>query len=148
MDLSFFKPKHDSEKITKCELPIRMVFDSKSLFEVLTETTTTTEKRLMIDLGTMKDATGSFEVSDFALIRYEFKIADALINERTIFNMLDTNKSIEIDHPLAQSIIITKVDEVSVEKSEAVWIFFQNHSCQVNDMGRFIYIYLHNYRSS
>lgn len=98
----FFTLRHDLEKITSCKLPKRMMTDSKSLFDVLTKTTMTTKKRLIIDLQTVKNAYASFEVSDVALLLSKFNIADALTKVKTNSILLNTIKSKKIDHPIAQ----------------------------------------------
>lgn len=70
--------KRDMKTILKTRVPLSMVTDSPSLFNVLTKPYCTTEKRLMIYLQTVKDSYKSFEASNFALIKSEFNTSDAL----------------------------------------------------------------------
>lgn len=72
-----FTIKRNMEPIIKQNIPFTMLTDSRSLFENLTKSPTTREKRLMIDLLTVKDAYQSFEVYDVAFIRPKHNIADA-----------------------------------------------------------------------
>lgn len=55
-----------------------MFTDSKCLFDVITKNTTTTEKRLMIDVQTIREAYEKMEISDVGWIRSEQNPADAL----------------------------------------------------------------------
>lgn len=100
--------KFDLQKILGKELPLRMLTDNKSLFDVLTKATSTTEKRLMIDIQTVRDAYRSFEVNDVALVRSEFNIADALTKCKSQSIMIDTIRNGRLDHPIQQWIIRSK----------------------------------------
>lgn len=70
--------KHDREHVFRKPVPLSMVPDSQFLFDVLIETTCLTEKRLMIDLETVKDAYNSLEISDLALFRSGINIVGPL----------------------------------------------------------------------
>ena len=54
-----------------------MLTDSKSLFEVITKSSTTTERRLMIDIKAVREAYGSTLISDVGFVRSHNNPADA-----------------------------------------------------------------------
>lgn len=67
--------------LTQCfgkKLPLRMYTDSKSLFDVIVKESTTTEKRMSIDLRAVNESYRNREVSDIAFIRSHVNPADAL----------------------------------------------------------------------
>ena len=61
--------KVDLENSLGQKTHMRMLMDSSSLFDVFTKNSTTTEKRLMIDVAAAREAYKSFEISDFGNIR-------------------------------------------------------------------------------
>lgn len=58
-------------------LPIKMIGNSKPLFEIVTTESTTSEKRLAIDLKAVKASHRNTDSSDIVLVRSESKPADA-----------------------------------------------------------------------
>jgi hypothetical protein len=78
--------KHDIERmIVPVHLP--MLTDSKALFDVLTRTRYTTERRLMVDIAAARESYRERILSNIGLIRSEFNIADGLI--RSEFKIAD-----------------------------------------------------------
>jgi len=57
-------------------IPLTMFTDSKSLFDVITKCSITTEKRLMIDIKSVREAYDRQEGSDVGFLRSEFNAAD------------------------------------------------------------------------
>jgi hypothetical protein len=77
--------KHDIETIVKQNVPIVILTDSLSLFDVITKAattitkaTTTAEKRLMIDLCVVKQAHERSEVETIGFVRSKYNYADVL----------------------------------------------------------------------
>jgi hypothetical protein len=70
--------KHDIETIIKQNVPIVILTDSQSLFDVISKATTTAEKRLMIDLCVVKRAYERAEVDTIGFVRSEYNPADVL----------------------------------------------------------------------
>lgn len=68
--------KREFQNMLGKSIPFTMFTDSKSLFDVLTKCSITTEKRLMIDIKTVREAYDRQEVSDVGFLRSEFKAAD------------------------------------------------------------------------
>jgi hypothetical protein len=61
--------KHDLQTILKQSVDILMYTDSMSLFDVVTKSSTTAEKRLMIDLVVVREAYDRMEIAQFAFLR-------------------------------------------------------------------------------
>ena len=55
-----------------------MFTDSKSLFDIITKCSNTSERRLMIDLQAVRDAYQSYEISNVGFLRGPNNPADAL----------------------------------------------------------------------
>ena len=64
--------------MTSLDIPIVMLTDSLSPFDVITKAKITSERRLMIDVKAVKDAYQRHELGAIRFIRSEFNPADAL----------------------------------------------------------------------
>lgn len=105
-----FAIRHDLQLMLSQSINILMFTDSLSLFDVLTKATVTTEKRLMIDLKTVKDSYKCQEIENICHVRSEFNPADALTKVKRnllLEQFLETNK---LDHPVEQWVIRKEVD--------------------------------------
>ena len=82
--------------------PLNVNFtDSKSLFDVLTSSSTT-EKRLMIDLQTVQDSYNKNIITDVVHIRSLYNISDALTKVKKKSMLLDTLRTSKLSHPVEQ----------------------------------------------
>ena len=97
--------KHDLQNITGKFVPLSMFTDSLSLFDVLTRAKTTTEKRLMIDLQTVKDSYDKKEIESVSFVRSEYNVADALTKVKKASTLIEVMRTGKIDHPIEQWII-------------------------------------------
>lgn len=70
--------RHDLESMLGNSLAVKMFTDSHCLFDVITKNTITTEKRLMIDIKSVREAYERMEVSDVAWIESKANPADPL----------------------------------------------------------------------
>lgn len=70
--------RHDLQSVIGHSLPLAILTDSESLFKTIVKSTTTTEKRLMIDIREAREAYGKQEISDVGWIRSEDNPADGL----------------------------------------------------------------------
>jgi hypothetical protein len=61
--------KNDLQTILKRSVDILMHTDSLSLFDVITKSSTTAEKRLMIDLVMMREAYDRMKIAQLAFLR-------------------------------------------------------------------------------
>jgi len=88
------------------KVPLKMYTDSKSLFDIITKCSHTTEKRLMIDVAAVREGYERFEISDIGFIRSEHNIAVGLTKlngSKALLRMLGGT----ICHPTEQWIIRT-----------------------------------------
>ena len=69
--------RRDLEKMLGKAIPISVLTDSKSLFDIITKSSATLEKRLMIDVAAAREAYGKQELNDIGLISSENNPADA-----------------------------------------------------------------------
>jgi hypothetical protein len=67
---------HDLQIITGKSIPIVILTDSLSLFDVLTKATAASEKRLMIDLAAAKESYKNREIETIGFVRTEYNPAD------------------------------------------------------------------------
>ena len=65
--------KHDLERMIG-PVHLLMLTDSKALFDVLTRTRYTTERRLMVDIAAAREAFHERIISNIGLIRSEFNL--------------------------------------------------------------------------
>lgn len=111
--------KHDLEQMLGRKLGLRMFTDSKSLFDVISKNSTTTEKRLMVDVQAMREAYERMELSDVAWVKSEDNPADSLtkVKENAVLNrIVDEGK---VDHDIQQWVIRkTKEDSEQKDNSE------------------------------
>lgn len=100
-----FSLQHDLRTILKRYVAIKLYTESKSLFDMLITAGYTSEKRLMIDLISLRDAYERGEISDQAWIRFKFNPADAmnkLSNSDVLEKILEHNV---IEHPVEQWVV-------------------------------------------
>lgn len=69
-----FTTKRDMEDIMKRNIPTSMLSKSRSLIDVPTKASTAREKRLMIDLQTVRDAYHTFKVNDMLSFGQDIKL--------------------------------------------------------------------------
>jgi hypothetical protein len=97
--------KHDLQTILKRSVDILMYTDSLSLFDVITKSSTTAEKRLTIDLVVVREAFDRMEIAHLAFLRTNWNTADAL-SKVSRNNYLETILTTgTIDHPVAQWVV-------------------------------------------
>lgn len=70
--------QYDLVRLLGRKVKIRLLTDSKSLFDVLAKGSTMTEKRLMIDIQATHEAYDEDVISELGWIRREHNLADAL----------------------------------------------------------------------
>ena len=97
-----FAIKKDMELMMNTPIPIVMLTDSLSLFDVITKSTITTEKRLMIDIKVVKDSYQRNELQTIGFIRSESNPADALTKVKRCTILDQILNSSQLDHPIEQ----------------------------------------------
>lgn len=74
-----YSPRHDLEQMLDKTLPLQLHTDSDSVFKVIVKNSSTTERRLMIDLEATREAYGSHDIDDIHWVRSGDNPADCLI---------------------------------------------------------------------
>jgi hypothetical protein len=62
-------------------VPLTILTDSKTLFDVITKASYTREKRILIDLASVREEYRRFDIDDIGLISSEENLADGLTKE-------------------------------------------------------------------
>ena len=70
--------KDDLEGLYRKKIPIQMRTDSKQIFDMITKASSTSERRLMIDVSAARQAYNENEISNVGLVRSEHNIAEGL----------------------------------------------------------------------
>lgn len=70
--------KHDLQRVINHSIPIIMIADSLSLFDVIKKVSVTAEKRLMIDLKIFRQSYDSNEIEKEGFVRTLNNLADSL----------------------------------------------------------------------
>lgn len=78
--------RKDIEHLTRWKLKLKMLTDSKSLFDVITPNTTAAKKRLMIDFRAIREAYARMEIDGAVGIRRERSLADSLTKPKETRN--------------------------------------------------------------
>lgn len=98
--------KSDIKEMTGRAFKARLFTDSKSLFDVITKNTSTTEKRLMIDIRSMREAYERLEISDVRWIKSASNPADEVLTK--VKDNIVLNAILEegvVRHPTEQWVI-------------------------------------------
>ena len=70
--------RHDLQMIFKKKIPLHMFTDSLQMFDVITKGSSTTEKRLIIDIASSRQCYNRDEISQVGLVSSENNVADGL----------------------------------------------------------------------
>ena len=66
------------EQATGCEVPMHLMTDSKSLFDIISKVSRTSEKRVMLDIHSARKAYQAHEISNIGFVRSCDNLADGL----------------------------------------------------------------------
>jgi hypothetical protein len=97
-----FAIRHDMQDITRRSIPIVILTDSLSLFDVLTKSSTTSEKRLMIDLAVTREAYKKREIETIGFVRTENNPADAFTKITRCKILEEILHTTSLIHPVEQ----------------------------------------------
>lgn len=84
-----FAIRHDLERITNRTFPLQVMTDSKGLFDMVTKSSYSAERSLMIDLATIRESYGRREIDEIAHIQGENNPADAMTKIVNSNHLLD-----------------------------------------------------------
>lgn len=111
-----YKIKCDLQNVLCQSIPLYIITDSLTLFDVLIKSTITTEKRLMMDLQTVKDSYRKMKLNNVAFVQSESMLADSLTKIKPNHLLSKVLSTGIIDHPMEQWIIRNAVGDGSVDK--------------------------------
>ncbi len=97
--------KHDLETLLSQIIPIQMLNDNKSLFDIIVKASRTTERRLMIDVAACREAYEKNEIADIGYIQSQYNLADCMTKIMPPKQLLHVMESATLSHPIAQWII-------------------------------------------
>jgi len=97
--------KLDLERIYRQQLPLVMLTDSKQIFDVITRASHTTEKRLVIDVATAREAYNRNEMSNVGLVKSVHNVADGVTKPRLCSELDATLRTGKDVNPVEQWII-------------------------------------------
>lgn len=78
-----FMIRYDMERATNVKIPLTILTDSESLFKVIVKSSTTTEKRFMINIQAAREAFETYEIDNVGWIRTKDNIADGLTKTKS-----------------------------------------------------------------
>lgn len=93
------------EPILGRKVNLNMYTDSKSLFDTIITRSQTSEKRLLIDISSVREAYRKKEISNVAWVRSEYNLADALTKESKENILNSVLETWLLNHPVEQWII-------------------------------------------
>ena len=79
----------------KRAVPMHLLTDSKSLFDIISKGTRTSEKRIMLDIHAAREGYRTREISNIGFVRSSSNLADGLTKEKmqkALFQLLQTGK--------------------------------------------------------
>lgn len=91
-----FMLRHDLERIYAEKVPLYILKDSKQVFDTITMASTTTKRRLLIDIAAARQAYNRQEISNIGLVSSEDMIADGLTKttaESSLAELLKSGRS-------------------------------------------------------
>jgi hypothetical protein len=87
------------------DIPLQALTDSKSLFDVMTKRSATSERRLMLDIACAQDAWTKQDISDIGFIRSAENIADGLTKQMKQASLLKVLETSQLDVKVEQWIV-------------------------------------------
>ena len=76
-------------------IPVKLFTDNKSLFDVISKGTRTSEKRLMLDIAAAREGFSTRAISDIGLVRSDLNLADGLtktMNQAMLLKVMKLGK--------------------------------------------------------
>lgn len=109
--------KCDIQILISRHIELSLMNDSLSLFDVLTKSTTTTEKTLMIDSQTIKDSYQKLELNNVAFLQSICILTDSLSKMKQSHFLSKVLSTSVIGHPIEQWMIRNGIADGLVKKN-------------------------------
>jgi hypothetical protein len=100
-----FVLKHSLEKPLKRQIRLQMLTDSKQLFDAVSHSTQTKEKRILIDIAASKQSFERHEISDLGLVSGRDMLADCFTKVMEPAQLISALESGFLRHEIKQLII-------------------------------------------
>lgn len=100
-----FTTQHTLQKLLQRKVKLQMLTDSKQLFDAITRSTRTKERRLMIDIAAAKESFEKREISDLGLVSTQHMLADCLTKVMHPNQLLQVVSSGKLEHDIEKWVI-------------------------------------------
>jgi hypothetical protein len=100
-----FVMQHSLEKLLKRQIRLRMLTDSKQLFDAISHSTQTKERRILIDIAASKQSFERHEISDLGLVAGRDMLADCFTKGMEPTQLMSALASGFLRHEIKQWII-------------------------------------------
>ena len=100
-----FALQHDIKQMSGKRIPITMLTDSQSLFDIITKSSYATEKRILIDIAAVTEAYREKDLSDIGLVASSDNLADGFTKSSKASTLLQTVKDGNLDIKVKQYVI-------------------------------------------
>jgi hypothetical protein len=100
-----FVLKHSLEKLLKRPIRLQMLTDSKQLFDAISHSTQTKEKRILIDIAASKQSFERHEISDLGIVAGRDMLADCFTKVMEPTQLMSALESGFLRHEIKQWII-------------------------------------------
>eukprot|EP00173_Palmaria_palmata_P000047 Plantae.Rhodophyta-Palmaria_palmata.ctg10239.p1 GENE.Plantae.Rhodophyta-Palmaria_palmata.ctg10239~~Plantae.Rhodophyta-Palmaria_palmata.ctg10239.p1 ORF type:complete len:245 (+),score=21.58 Plantae.Rhodophyta-Palmaria_palmata.ctg10239:319-1053(+) len=111
--------KHELDRLLGRDVSLQMLIDSKQVFEAISHSTRTKERRVMIDLAATKQAFERTEITDLGLVSGSSMMADAFTKIRKPKKLLQDFRDQKITHQIERWIV--RDLPTSEKENGAVW---------------------------
>jgi hypothetical protein len=100
-----FVLKHSLEKLLKRQIRLQLLTDSKQLFDAISHSTQTKEKRILIDIAALKQSFERHEISDLGLVAGRDLLADCFTKDMEPTQLMSAFESGFLRHEIKRWII-------------------------------------------
>ena len=114
--------KYDPEKLLQQWIPVQMLTDSKSLFDVIIRASTTSERRLMIDISATKGSLHTIWNSRCRI--YSIKIQPCWLHDKNYGSKTIVTNPIhaKVKHPVEQYVIRKSSEKKDWADKKCLWL--------------------------
>lgn len=113
-----FVLKKDLQNVVRRRIPPKMFKDSRSLFDVIMKNSSTSKRRLMIDISAARQAYGHLEISNIGLIRSTYNVTDAFRKGTKCVALESVVRNGSIRLPVAEWVIRRDVTRHDIGEGE------------------------------
>lgn len=93
------------EMLLNQRVPLQVFTDSKTLFDVIVRVSTTSKRRLMIDIHATREAYDRQEITDIGLVRSQYNLADCMTKIMLPKQMIQVMRTSKLSHPVEQFVL-------------------------------------------